>query len=397
MAQPEKDPKDDSKSKGSELDPQLDAILPDNTPPEAAELVGDLESYQHKLDEQWESAKAAYEKKIGDIMDEFMHENLRASEATKIAFEPPASTAVPPEKPGFDSQKTRSKYENIMAKVDKELRKEPAGNFLTRYESKPAIISISLNADVVRKTARTGLRLILIGAALTGAFLTYSFFHLAAVTALPYAHTLGPVVAGDRIYVMDWFRKALYVHSPRRGAPIVSVENMPGHLATGLAMSDKAIWTVDGFEKKIHKHVLTLDHQIVASVATPGSTPYGLYFDGTDLWSADRSEKVLYRHRGNDLADIREEYSIPNGVVTALSIRNNRAWVLDGKSREVTVYRLQAPLQPLASFDLDPFLKGSLPTGLFVEGKKVWLVTESPSLLIRIPLSKLEKSRPKAF
>jgi hypothetical protein len=72
-------------------------------------------------------------------------------------------------------------------------------------------------------------------------------------------------------------------------------------------------------------------------------------------------------------------------------------WLLDGKSRLANVYRLQKPLLQLGSFDLDPFVKTATPTGFAMIDKQMWVATENPAQLIRIPISRLRKSKTESF
>jgi hypothetical protein len=69
MGNPEKEPENKPDSKPKEA-PKLDAILPDDLPPAAAELVGDIDSYQKKLEQEWESTKSSYEKKINQTYEQ---------------------------------------------------------------------------------------------------------------------------------------------------------------------------------------------------------------------------------------------------------------------------------------------------------------------------------------
>ena len=61
---------------------------PDDLPPEAAELVEDIDSYQKKMESEWETAKSAYEEKINRIMDEFLSAN---NVSPNTAEQPPPS------------------------------------------------------------------------------------------------------------------------------------------------------------------------------------------------------------------------------------------------------------------------------------------------------------------
>ncbi|MCG3204506.1 MAG: hypothetical protein KCHDKBKB_01221 [Elusimicrobia bacterium] len=381
------DPKDQIASDDVRTPPKLDAILPDDLPPAAAELVGDIDSYQKRMEKEWETAKNSYEQKINRIMEEFM-----------VAGHGSNPTAPPPEEPIKKSRFNNDRLKSLMGELEQELRRASKAKSSIPFRAGQPAGAFQLGWQGSQKAQWKkwgGLALGLAGIGLaTGYFLT-SFF--IKTFSLPYHYTLGPIFVKDNVVIMDWFRRSLYVHKLSSDLPIQSVESLSNSLATGLAWSEKTLWSLDSLDRKINLHTTTPEHQIVASVDSPGTKPVGLFFDGTDLWSADQDTKKLYRHRGNDLEEIRDTFPLPDANVTAFSFYKNRLWILDGKSRLINVYRLQKPLLSLRSFDLDPFLKGSLPTGFSIQKGKMWVVTENPSSLIRIPLSRLKKSKTEEF
>lgn len=411
MGYPEKDPKDSSNpsepveaTPKKESGPQLNAILPDDLPPAAAELVGDIDNYQKRMEKEWEKAKVSYEHKINRIMEEFLHAGmvgLAADQEAAAQNEKPSKKFTPPPDPEVTPKHASSRdarLARLISEIEQELKEASRKNKRVSFLPNNAPDMLQLpwvgGAPKFWKDPRKiipAAALLLVG--------SYFFFSswFVQVTPLPYAHSLGPVVWKDNICILDWFRKAIYVHVDKPWLPIKSVEFVPNSLATGLAYSEKTIWTLEGFERKILLHAVTPDHQISSSVSSPDSKPAGLFYDGTDLWSADQDSKKLYRHRGNDVEDIRDTFPLPDITVTAFAFRENRLWLLDGKSRLVNVYRLQKPMLLLASFDLDPFVKGATPTGMTFLGKKLLVVTENPPTLTRIPLLRLKKSKTESF
>src|SRR5689334_4820025 len=117
MGTPEKDKKDE---------PKLEAIIP----PAAAELIGDIDSYQKKMEEQWSTAKDSYEKRINQIMEEFLSKTPK--------------DLPPPKKESDQPAPSKSDFENVMARVERELRE-------TGYRArKPSIINISWQPEFLR-------------------------------------------------------------------------------------------------------------------------------------------------------------------------------------------------------------------------------------------------------
>lgn len=414
MGHPEKDPKInvnpsdavDPAPKG-EAPPKLDAILPDDLPPAAAELVGDIESYQKRMEREWEKAKSSYEDKINRIMEDF----LRAGVAGLADQEPPISRDPAADKTSkpFSSHSSSDAFRKrdgsretrlaqLMAEMERELKEAARKSkpFPFVFHDKPEVLQLPWQGEAAKRWLDP--RKLAVGALLifTSAFF-YSHHMAVGVAPLPYAHTLGPIVWENKIYIVDWFRKALYVHKNASKLPILSVEPLLNNLLTGVAFSEKTIWTLDSLDRKILLHAVTPDHQLVKSISAPGTKPAGLFYDGSDLWSADQSARTLYRHHGNDLEDIKDEFPLPELTVTSIAFHKNRFWILDGKSRLVNVYRLQKPLLQLGSFDLDPFVKGATPTGMTFLGTKLLVVTENPPTLTRIPLFRLKKSKTETF
>ena len=119
MGFPEKDPKDELKKRSDA--PKLDAILPDDTPPSAAELVDDIATYQQRMEKEWESAKNAYEKKINHIMNEFVSRGVvetRRRNRTRRKnrrCRPPNRRANPAER----------RLQDLIQQLEKELRGMP--------------------------------------------------------------------------------------------------------------------------------------------------------------------------------------------------------------------------------------------------------------------------------
>ena len=280
-----------------------------------------------------------------------------------------------------------------MSQVEAELRRSDASSKRSAFMQthRPESLQLGWKDEGNLSTRRVWWAVGGIGTIVVSAIFYWMFWRVTTIP-LPYSHTMGPILLNDRVYIFDWFRRSLYVHEDKNGFPIRSVETVPNTLASGMALSAKILWSLDSLDKKILLHATSPDHQVTSSFSTPGEKPVGLYYDGTDLWSADLAEKQLYRHHGNDVEDIRDRFPLPDLTLTSFTFRKSRLWILDGKSRLINVYRLQKPMAQIGSFDLDPFLKGASPTGFAIDGRKLVLVTENPSVLIRIPIERLRKS-----
>ncbi len=377
MSTPEKKPKDD----GKDVKPELGAILPD--------MFSDLDNYQQKIEQDWEETKNSYKNKINDILEDFMAQNPATGEKTPSMSKPSA-----PSEPRIEPvSSAEERMERLLSRVERSLHssEERSRIFSGWRMERPSIINIGWDGshETLRRWRGLGLAaaaaLLIIGGA-------YShFFRIADVTPLPYIHPSTIAFVDDKAYIVEWFRKALYEHRLEKDFPINQVENIPNNFLSGVAFSDKHLWTLDAFGKQFLQHSLSGDHRVLKSFPTPADKPAGLYFDGTDIWSADLSEKKIYRHHAADPESIKMEYGFANFNVTSLYFKQNRLWVLDGKSRMVYQCRLEDPLRVVATYDLDPVLKGATPNDFTMRGDTLWLLTENPPQLMRLSEGKLKK------
>lgn len=360
--------------------PASRAVPPDSSPPAAAELIDDIDAYQKRIEREWESAKTIYQSRISEIMDDFLK---------KGAGEAPANGHSPSQKKAAAS--APDTMETLVSRVANELR---AMDSRTRHgvgaPERLALPAPAARPRLWRKIIAPLLASTLILAAVIG-------LRMPEWTPLPYARTGAIAVVGGKIYVADWFRKTLYTHAAKRGAPILAVEPLPVGLIAGLQPKGDDLWTIDGLSHEILRHAMTSDHQITERFPAPDAKPAGLVFDHEDLWVAGLESKTLFRLRADDPTDVRDRLDFPVTTVTAMQMQNKRLWVLDGKARELTVFRLQKPLKALATFDLDPFLRGATPTGLSLSGATAWIVTENPSAIVRVSLSRIKKSKSSEF
>lgn len=406
MGFPEKERKDESKKQGPKdpPPPKLDAIMPHSGGPN---VFREIDDYQKKIENEWESAKENYQKKIDKIMDDFITQTGGVPDPGKPID--PASPEMPKGKiPSghpteaplpFPKSATDEKLDRLMDNVHKTLQQvEYKSHLLAQPERrKPPIINVAWKP--MRPWYRR-LRNLFLGALVAGGIgfgVWYTFIRVNPVTPLPYPHTSGLLIQGKDVYIIDWFRRALYVHSLQKGLPITAAENLPNPFTTGFTMTEKNLLTVDGLDNKILIHTLTPDHRVTEKSEASESKLAGLYYDGTDIWVFDNGNGKLKQLHGRDLEEIRDSFSLTNVTVSAFQIKTNRVWILEGKTREVHVYRLQEPMRHLATFDLDPFINGATPTGIHVGEKTVSIATEGPAQFVQISRRKLEQSRPEDY
>lgn len=352
-------------------------------PPAADELslsnaeVMDKKDFEHQLDEEWQATRDAYQERISSIMDDFLSKGLDQERP---------ETPPPPRRRGGVSRDT---LETAVLRMAQEMR-----NFENRQRA-AAAAPLALPGPAATPRKRWFVAAVAAVALIGGLVGASMYRDIGAYTPLPYARTGAILVLNGKIYVADWLKKSLYVHAERRGAPILSIESLSSVLLTGLAVNERGYWTTDGLTNMIARRAKTPDHSIIEKVRAPGNHPEGLAIDRDAMWTAAGGK--LYRLRADDPSDVVEKFDLPNVNVTALQMRDHRLWTLDGKAREIDVFRLQKDLKPLATLDLDPFLRGGTPTGLFIQGSTAWIVTENPAAIVRVALRKLKQSRQSEF
>ncbi len=353
----------------------------DDITPSSAEVVEDVNTFEDSLSEEWQSTRSAYQQRISSIMDDFLHKGL---EGEKREERPTAKPRRP--------SPSRENVEVFFGRMAEEMHA-----YENRVKAAAAAAPLALPAPVPKP--KRGWILGVLGVILVVSAVAGFWKHeqIASYTPLPYARAGAVAVFDGKIYIADWLRKSLYVHAAKRGAPILAVESLPAGLSTGLIVDAEGIWTSDGITSEIVRHAKTPDHSPVSKFPAPGNRPAGLAEDRGSLWTASAEADKLFRVRGDDPSEVLEKFSLPGVNITALQLKDRRLWVLDGKSREVDVFRVQKDLKPLATLDLDPFLHGGTPTGLALQGSYAWIITENPAAILRIPLRSLKKSRQSEF
>ena len=286
--------------------------------------------------------------------------------------------------PSVAAGRAIERFETVLVSMDGALRSLNGHLRALAHGRRPDVIAMPAERPILKAVGAVALTLLIFG----GGFAVLWMYLLQRVpihTALPYEHAAGPVVQDGKIYIADWFRQTLYVHSVKSGFPVSSVEMLPNPFITGFAVADGDVYTIQGKRGELLLHDGTRERSVVRASALPDPRVSSVFAeDASRLWVANAGDRILYRV---DKADPRipiERYDMPQ-TVTAFSVRTGSAWVLDAPSRSIGVYRLQTPVQRLAAVDLDPYLKGAIPTGLFVD-RHLWIVTEKPATLIRLAL-----------
>jgi hypothetical protein len=367
---------------------------------ETETFFAEIEDYQKRMVSDWETAKDAYKKKIDEIMTDFVENNVLNADDLSTVTAPEPATEAPPPPPPPPHRSSDPKMEKLIRGAEEALRdvQQRAKRAVTGKESVWPVPSARRFPSAGRSVPFTRRGWWAGGAGLALAAATLVFLFLPGVhrEALPYAHTGPLIVDTDRVFIADWFRQDLYVHGRGAGLPILAVENLPNEFLSGMAKADKFWWSADGTSGEILKHAASVDHRVLDRLTVEGKAS-SIFWDGKNLWSVNADRKVLRRHNGETAEEVSETFPLPDGAMSALFISDRRLWSLDGKSRLIRVFRLQETPNLIATFDLDPFVAGATPTGLWVEKSRVWITTENPPTLLRIPRRRLVRSSADAF
>jgi len=411
MAFPEKERKDDpnfndppKKAPDTEGDP---AVTPDEIHP--YEVFQEIDKYQRKIEQEWDQAKESYQKKIDGIMSDFLKENRLPFSDEKSP--PPSPKKTLPKQPPSKPKKPlfapppgdvgkAPEFDALMINVQKTLKRlENNSKYLT-YSRPPDSPVINVDMRFLRSPVKRKIFWIFSSCTLFVGICFSTWYYRFTVpfsSPLPYSHTSNLIIQDDKIYIVDWFRRDLYIHQKTRHLPILKVETLPNSFTSGMAITSDSLLSLNSFDKEIIEHSLSKDHRVIKKNATPGNNPAGLFWDGRDLWTYDNVEQKLFQLYGRDISEVKKVYTAQTKTVSDFVIQNKRVWVLNTSSREIYIYRLQEPLKLLTSIDLDPLLDGAIPTGLHIDEKNAWLVTEEPAKLLRIPLRKLRNHQSTTF
>ena len=118
MAEPQK-----KQDEEPQPNPELGAIIPEKD--EVGNFLQEFDAYQKKLDEEWEKAKTNYQKKVNNIMEEYIHQQV--SEKSAEAETPPTPENKPSTKESQPEPTFQQRMESLLARVENELHKpEPS-------------------------------------------------------------------------------------------------------------------------------------------------------------------------------------------------------------------------------------------------------------------------------
>lgn len=205
---------------------------------------------------------------------------------------------------------------------------------------------------------------------------------------LPFSDAAGMAWHDGLLHAIDARRLLLYSIEPETGE-VRALRKFPGSLPSALAASSGAFWSAD-LGGVIREHAPDAAFTVQRSYQNPERSPTVLHWDGAHLWAADSRTETVYQYTVGEALNPVRQYSFPGVRVAGLHAADGLLWVLDGSKRELTRCQAKALAVVEDAADLSPWLAaGEKPTGLVVREQALWIITERPARLHRVPLAEL--------
>ena len=205
---------------------------------------------------------------------------------------------------------------------------------------------------------------------------------------LPFSDAVGMAWHDGLLHSIDGRRLLLYSIEAETGE-VRALRKLPSASPGGLAASPEAFWSSE-LDGAIHEHANDAALTVRRSYRNADRSPTVLHWDGTHLWAADARTETVYQYKTGEALNPMRQYSFPGVRISGLHAADGKLWVLDGPKRELTRFQAKALAIVEDGADLSPWLAaGENPVGLAVREEMLWVITDRPARLHRIPLAKL--------
>lgn len=209
--------------------------------------------------------------------------------------------------------------------------------------------------------------------------------------ASPAAHQVGLAYHNGRWLSVDWAESRIFEFKP--GSGLTFLRNFPNSFTTGLSAGAGSLWSIDAFNRRCYRHDPE-SFAIRASFTTPGPSPSAVHWDGDSLWLADKQTRRAYKYlniRGSAITLV--QYQLLEKEPVGLWRTDKLLWVLDRAAKTVRRYRVEGDkgLVPEDTLQLSGWLPDKTrPAGMALTGPEVWILTESPCMIYRFALSRID-------
>ncbi|MFH2204155.1 MAG: hypothetical protein ABIJ96_13635 [Elusimicrobiota bacterium] len=211
-----------------------------------------------------------------------------------------------------------------------------------------------------------------------------------AIQTIPFptGHTTGLAVIRGAFLSIDARTQEIITLDPG-STQIVRAADFPNQAASGLAAGDRELWSTDAASGWIYRHNAE-SFAIKEKNPSPGSRPTAILWDGTSLWTTDAETSKLYRHADEKGLRVLLSKKIADGNPAGLVRVGDHIWAAGRRSRTIHRYRIGAGLEPEGTAHIGDIIPaGSRLDGITVEGDWIWLLTDSPSELHRVPRGRI--------
>jgi len=211
---------------------------------------------------------------------------------------------------------------------------------------------------------------------------------------LPYKNPTNILWRGDRLWVLDWFAQALYVHQLKDGElKIEHVYHLPSKHVTGFAFIGDMLYTCDSWTRKIEKRKLDEFLTVIASFPAPGKAPAALFWDGKYFWCTDAMEGKIYQLEPAQRLVKIAAYDAPAKAISGFYKDANFAWTADMQTRKIYQHRLDNRLTVIATYANEDFERGPEPlSSIYWLGSDLWFARDRQSAIRRRALAQLKRA-----
>jgi hypothetical protein len=190
---------------------------------------------------------------------------------------------------------------------------------------------------------------------------------------------------GDLLYA-DPARRQLYTVSPADGL-IKEVQPFGAAALAGLAFDGASLWSsgLDGLS--MHAYAPGFAQRFNYPEVPQGP----LHWDGRFLWALAPAEQRLVKYMPGEVLFEAQSYEARFASGAGFAVAGEYLYSVDPLPARLRRFQTGSQLKPSDSASLGPWLPaGARAVSILVDADALWLLTENPSELRRVPLSDLE-------
>jgi hypothetical protein len=168
---------------------------------------------------------------------------------------------------------------------------------------------------------------------------------------------------------------------------VVTNSPFPKHNIAAVSVSDRAVLSLDSVDNWIYRHDPG-SLSLLEKYPAPGWRPSAIYQDGNHAWVSDA--KKIYGLAVNEA--FRETESRISGVQQPVGIVRvgDWLWVADAENSQIARFQISKGLKPRGRASISHLVPAEARiSGIAVSSGWLWIVTDGPSELHRIPIKRI--------